>query len=311
MAHVSRTSRPTMPHTDAVVVLTTVATADEGAALVRALLERRLIACGSLLPGSRSLYRWEGKIADEQETVVLMKTRSAVLHAIEKAFAELHPYKVPELLALEVRWGLERYVNWINDETSMALLAVAVSTCSPSPTSPARFRLMQIDVSIDDLAFVAAGAIARPVNAELRAVTPVIRRLEVAAGEALERSLRVQQPLEVGAAVVTGAGALAAELMIHAVVSSEVEAVSRDGVRRATASAMQRAHDFGVETLAIAPFGLGAGNLEVEDSAREMLSAMHAHAARSARPSRVVVVVESAWEGDAFEAALAFAARGA
>jgi len=112
-----------MPHTDAVVVLTTVATADEGAALVRALLERRLIACGTLMPGSRSLYRWEGKIADEQETVVLMKTRSAALQAIEKAFAELHPYKVPELLALEVRWGLEKYVSWINDETSIALLS--------------------------------------------------------------------------------------------------------------------------------------------------------------------------------------------
>ena len=77
-----------MPHTDAVVILTTVSTPEEGERLVRALLERRLIACGSLLPGSRSLYRWEGKIADEQETVILMKTRSAVLHAVEKAFAE-------------------------------------------------------------------------------------------------------------------------------------------------------------------------------------------------------------------------------
>ncbi len=111
-----------MPHTDAVVILTTVSSPEEGEALVRALLERRLIACGSLLPGSRSLYRWEGRIADEQETVILMKTRSAVLHAIEKAFVELHPYKVPELLALEVQWGLQKYVNWINDETSMALL---------------------------------------------------------------------------------------------------------------------------------------------------------------------------------------------
>lgn len=111
-----------MPHTDAVVLLTTVATPDEGATLVRALLDRRLIACGTLLPAARSLYRWEGKVADEQETVILLKTRSAVVHAIEAAFAELHPYKVPELLALEVRWGLEKYVNWINDETSMALL---------------------------------------------------------------------------------------------------------------------------------------------------------------------------------------------
>ena len=111
-----------MPHTDAVVLMTTVASAQEGEMLVRTLLERRLIACGSLIPGARSLYRWEGKIADEQETVILMKTRSAVLHAVEKAFAELHPYKVPELLALEVQWGLGKYVDWINDETSMALL---------------------------------------------------------------------------------------------------------------------------------------------------------------------------------------------
>lgn len=111
-----------MPHTDAVVVLTTVASADEAERLVRALLERRLIACGTLLPGARSFYRWEGKVADEQEVVVMLKTRSAVLHAIETAFAELHPYKVPELLALEVQWGLEKYVNWINDETSLSLL---------------------------------------------------------------------------------------------------------------------------------------------------------------------------------------------
>jgi periplasmic divalent cation tolerance protein len=112
-----------MPHTDAVVLLTTVANAGEGETLIRALLDRRLVACGTLLPGARSIYRWEGKIADEQEVVVLLKTRSAVLHAIEKAFAELHPYKVPELLALDVRWGLEKYVGWINDETSMSLLS--------------------------------------------------------------------------------------------------------------------------------------------------------------------------------------------
>lgn len=111
-----------MPHTDAVVVLTTVASAEEGAKLVRALLDKRLIACGTLLPGARSMYRWEGKVADEQETVLLLKTRSAILHALERAFAELHPYKVPELLALEVQFGLDKYVKWINDETSLALL---------------------------------------------------------------------------------------------------------------------------------------------------------------------------------------------
>ena len=111
-----------MPHTDAIVLLTTVANADEGVTLVRALLERRLIACGTLLPGARSLYRWEGKVADESEVVLLLKTRSAVVHAIERAFVELHPYKVPELLALSVTTGLDKYVAWINAETSMAVI---------------------------------------------------------------------------------------------------------------------------------------------------------------------------------------------
>lgn len=170
---------------------------------------------------------------------------------------------------------------------------------------------MQIEVSIDDLAFVTADAIARPVNAELRAITPVMRRVEVAGGDALDRALRVQEPLEVGAAVVTGAGTLLAELLIHGVVASDQESVSREGVRRATESALQRAHDFGVDTLAVAPFGLGAGNLEVEDSAREMLRAMRAHATRAARPARVIIVVESEWEAEAFRGAVAYTARDA
>src|SRR3954451_20775319 len=110
-----------MPHTDAIVVFTTVATEQEAVTLVRALLERRLIACGTLLPGSRSLYRWQGKLADEREVVVMLKTRSARLDSLTAAFSELHPYKVPELLALPVEAGTEKYLDWINGETTLAL----------------------------------------------------------------------------------------------------------------------------------------------------------------------------------------------
>ncbi len=168
---------------------------------------------------------------------------------------------------------------------------------------------MHIAVTIDDLAFVVADAIARPVGAELRAVTPVIRRLEQAAGDGLLRQLQLTQPLEVGAAVVTGAGALAVDLMIHAVVSTPTEAVSRDGVRRATASALQRAHDFAVERLAIAPFGLGAGNLDIDDAAQTMIAAMRAHRGHRPCPSAVTIVVESDFEAEAFRIALARAGR--
>lgn len=65
---------------------------------------------------------WNDKVADEQEVVVLLKTRAARLEALEVAFGEAHPYKVPELLALPVSTGLPKYLDWINAETTLALL---------------------------------------------------------------------------------------------------------------------------------------------------------------------------------------------
>jgi periplasmic divalent cation tolerance protein len=111
-----------MPHTDALVVLTTLSSDEEAVQLVRALLEQRLIACGTVLPAGRSIYRWQGKLADEREVVVLLKTRSARLEALQQAFAESHPYKVPELLALPVEAGLDRYLEWLNGETTLTMV---------------------------------------------------------------------------------------------------------------------------------------------------------------------------------------------
>ncbi len=110
-----------MAETDALVVLTTVATEDEAVTLVQTLLERRLIACGTLLPGARSLYRWQSRIADEREVVILLKTRATQLETLKSAFGDLHPYKVPELLALPVQAGLEKYLDWIAAETALSL----------------------------------------------------------------------------------------------------------------------------------------------------------------------------------------------
>jgi len=104
-----------------VVVLTTITNEDEGVSLIRELLERRLIACGTVFSGVRSIYRWEGKIADETEAVLLLKTRSGCVEGLRRAFSELHPYKVPELLAIPVTGGLERYLGWINSETSLTI----------------------------------------------------------------------------------------------------------------------------------------------------------------------------------------------
>ncbi|HUX34370.1 MAG TPA: macro domain-containing protein [Gemmatimonadaceae bacterium] len=162
-----------------------------------------------------------------------------------------------------------------------------------------------IEVRIDDLAFYEGEAIAWPVDATLGATTPVLRRLERAAGAALTERAPLHEPLPVGAAVVTRAGGLAVELLIHAVIVSPEERATRDSVRRALVSALQRAVDFQIGELAVAPFGIGAGNLDVEDSATVMVEVMRQHLARAAHPRAIVVIVENDVEEAAWRAAIA------
>jgi len=157
-----------------------------------------------------------------------------------------------------------------------------------------------IEVRTDDLAFVTADAIARPVDAELRATTPLMRRLELAGGEKLTRHLRVNEPLAVGSAVVTSAGDLGVELLIHGVVSSDVEPPTRATVRQAVSSALQRAADWQIAHLAIAPFGIGVGNLDVEDSAQVIAAAVRRHRETSPFPTTITIVVETEFEYEVF-----------
>jgi O-acetyl-ADP-ribose deacetylase (regulator of RNase III) len=181
------------------------------------------------------------------------------------------------------------------------------------PSAPASDRELsspatnesRIRVRIDDLAFVAAEALAWPVTALLGATTPVLRRLEATGGHSLAEQLRIQEPLPVGSAVVTTGGGLEVELLVSAVVSSDSEAVSRAGVRRAMTSALQRAADWQIEGLVCAPFGLGAGNLEVEDSASIMIEAIAAHWSRARFPVSIELIVENEREEEAFRDAMA------
>lgn len=162
-----------------------------------------------------------------------------------------------------------------------------------------------IQVRIDDLAYVEGDAIAWPVNAELRPLTPLLRRLEIAGGRALAAQLRTQEPLPVGSAVVTGAGDLAVELMVSAVIASDGEPVAPSGVRRALTSALQRAADWQISHLICTPFGLGAGNLDVDESAEIMLEVLRRHIGQARYPSAVTIVVETGVEEESFAARLA------
>jgi O-acetyl-ADP-ribose deacetylase (regulator of RNase III) len=160
-----------------------------------------------------------------------------------------------------------------------------------------------IEVRVEDLAFFEGNAIIRPSTATLDATTPLLRRLELAGGPTLLAQLRVAEPLPVGAAVVTGAGDLPVELLVHAVVSSPTERVSRDGVRRAFRSALQRVQEWQLARVAVPPLGLGAGNLALEDSAALMAEELMRH--RASFPTRLTVVAESEEEAQALSFALA------
>jgi periplasmic divalent cation tolerance protein len=103
--------------TEFVLVLTSVPDERTGQELGRALVEERLAACVTVLPASRSFYRWEGKFCDEAEHVLLIKTRASLFGRIETRIRILHPYKVPEIVALALEKGSRDYLDWLDKET--------------------------------------------------------------------------------------------------------------------------------------------------------------------------------------------------
>jgi periplasmic divalent cation tolerance protein len=102
----------------AIVVLVTAPTAERAAELARTLVEERLAACGNVVPGLRSIYRWEGKVQEDAEALLLLKTTRARFEALRERILALHPYQVPEVIALPVEAGSATYLDWIAAETS-------------------------------------------------------------------------------------------------------------------------------------------------------------------------------------------------
>jgi len=103
--------------TEYIVVLSTVSDESKAHEIARALVEARLAACVTVSPPCRSLYWWEEKIADEKECVLVIKTRAALYEDLEKKLKEIHPYQVPEVIALPILRGSEKYLEWLKTET--------------------------------------------------------------------------------------------------------------------------------------------------------------------------------------------------
>jgi periplasmic divalent cation tolerance protein len=104
--------------TDALVVLVTAPSAEKAAELARTLVEERLAACGNVVPGLRSIYRWEGKVQDDAEALLVLKTTRERFESLRERVLALHPYEVPEVLALPVEAGSAPYLAWLAAATS-------------------------------------------------------------------------------------------------------------------------------------------------------------------------------------------------
>jgi O-acetyl-ADP-ribose deacetylase (regulator of RNase III) len=158
-----------------------------------------------------------------------------------------------------------------------------------------------IRVAQGELAESRASAVIRPVTSDWGAVTPAMRRLEVAAGPELSAQCERLGELPVGSAVITGAGELAAQFMVHVAVRSREEPVTESNVRRALRNGLRRLSEWAIESVAIAPLGTGAGNLDPEMAAAVMAEVLAEHMAVERYPQQVEIVVDSAYEHEVFD----------
>ena len=88
--------------------------------LARALVGERLAACANVVPGLRSIYRWKGEVRDDAEVLLLLKSRRSLLPRLGERVRALHPYSIPEVLALSVAAGNAPYLAWLRAETGRA-----------------------------------------------------------------------------------------------------------------------------------------------------------------------------------------------
>jgi periplasmic divalent cation tolerance protein len=100
---------------DPVVALTTVGTAEDAERIARMLVEQRLAACVNVVSGVVSVYRWQGAVERADEWLLVMKTSSDMLEPLREALVALHPYELPELVALPIEGGHRPYLAWLDE----------------------------------------------------------------------------------------------------------------------------------------------------------------------------------------------------
>jgi periplasmic divalent cation tolerance protein len=99
------------------IILTTCSSKD-ASVIVRSMLEKRLVGCGNIVPGLRSMYWWQGEIQDDSESLLIMETPADLIQDALSHLNEIHPYTVPKILALEPTDVHRPYMDWLREETT-------------------------------------------------------------------------------------------------------------------------------------------------------------------------------------------------
>ena len=100
-----------------IVVFVTASSEEEATKIGRVLVEAGLAACANILPGVRSIFRWEGKISEEAESLIILKSRGELFDALAATVKKHHSYRVPEIIALPIVRGAADYLAWIREAT--------------------------------------------------------------------------------------------------------------------------------------------------------------------------------------------------
>lgn len=104
---------------EVVVAFSTVGSLDEAKRIAQLLVEERLAACVNIIPGVISVYRWQGRVSEDGELLLLMKTRREIVDAMRERLHELHSYEVPEFIAVPIDRISAQYAQWLIEATSV------------------------------------------------------------------------------------------------------------------------------------------------------------------------------------------------